>query len=785
MATRIDTAKTLLKDAYAGYRRLPKKARLTVLAATIVPMFAFAAIGSSLLPGPGGKASSASADAVAQPASSGEGTRLRGTADVLSHDLDDLLQEIADAGPAAPLDASAFDPEYAAKAAALMESLPKGADGHPDWTRVDMEDYSRRVAALGAPPLPREQDASPIEADELDLDDALAVLIERIDAVDPDVLDALRDSDHGDDAAVLLSHSLPLMAGGDGWGAAANLLVAHEQADDDATPLVNLAAIANGQNLPAVALALLAAAEERTIGDDDSPVGMREQAALLNNRGHALLLLRRPADAEAPLRQALAMNPELSEAARNLVHALAKLGRDDEARALLPRAVWRLRGQPATPVPVRDVDGGEVPAETPPLPGSPADIARWVESPFVERSGGRAALPMWMALDLSKRGQIAWPEVIYPKGSGDFGDYSLRASARYIAAYEEARALGDAQAAPVQDLVVRRMTLGETIQQLIEVKATTQFGLEPIDNEMHKLEAWKESLILASPQQTRFQALDVARAEYQMARASHDIGRRAAEQSRCPAKSTYEACCAITRRAIDDAIASMTPVAREYEDRMRVFFRDAYGLSTAIASNLPAGGWHQVARLGIEQQVQLIHARAQQEIAFAFTHAAPLGGCYGDLPDAPGEAPEVSVDVPTCSEASQWASGKWAFSDNFSAELTCGKLKFVAEVNVIGTKKVKLGPLHDLGLDLGMHAEIEFTMEGTVTVFAGPKGGVSGKIGQYGGDFGVKDGIYAVIDRNGVKDVGMRVVIGGGVAAGQAGGTHDVESMDFSFVSAL
>ena len=94
-------------------------------------------------------------------------------------------------------------------------------------------------------------------------------------------------------------------------------------------------------------------------------------------------------------------------------------------------------------------------------------------------------------------------------------------------------------------------------------------------------------------------------------------------------------------------------------------------------------------------------------------------------------------------------------------------------------------PLHDLGLDLGMHAEIEFTMEGTVTVFAGPKGGVSGKIGQYGGDFGVKDGIYAVIDRNGVKDVGMRVVIGGGVAAGQAGGTHDVESMDFSFVSAL
>jgi hypothetical protein len=31
----------------------------------------------------------------------------------------------------------------------------------------------------------------------------------------------------------------------------------------------------------------------------------------------------------------------------------------------------------------------------------------------------------------------------------------------------------------------------------------------------------------------------------------------------------------------------------------------------------------------------------------------------------------------------------------------------------------------------------------------------------------------------------MRVVVGGGVAAGPLGGTHDVDTMDFSFVSAL
>ena len=86
---------------------------------------------------------------------------------------------------------------------------------------------------------------------------------------------------------------------------------------------------------------------------------------------------------------------------------------------------------------------------------------------------------------------------------------------------------------------------------------------------------------------------------------------------------------------------------------------------------------------------------------------------------------------------------------------------------------------------LGMHAEVELSMDGTVTIFAGPKGGVSGKIGGAGGDFGVKDGIYAVIGREGVKDVGFRVVVGGGVSAGQGGGTHDVDVMDFSLVSAI
>jgi hypothetical protein len=328
--------------------------------------------------------------------------------------------------------------------------------------------------------------------------------------------------------------------------------------------------------------------------------------------------------------------------------------------------------------------------------------------------------------------------------------------------------------------------MGDTIQQIIHTKISPLWGIEPIDTEMHQLNGAKESLILSGSQPTRFQALDVAQAEWQMEQAADRFYERYQRDSQCPAGTKYEQCCAIHRSAINRNIEDMKPFVRDYEEQMRVFFRDAYGLSTAIARNLPAGMWHDMSRLEIEQEVQNFHGHTQREIAFAYAHAAPTGsGCYGPVSKQVAQAADIEVDAPACSAASQWASGKWAFSDDFSMEVTCGKLKFVAETTVIGTRKLSRGPLKDVGFELGMHAEIEFDMQGTVTVFAGPKGAVKGKVGGVGGDFGVKDGLYAVIGRDGVQDVGFRVVIGGGLDGGSAGGTHDVDTMDFSFASAI
>src|SRR4029453_9601228 len=60
-------------------------------------------------------------------------------------------------------------------------------------------------------------------------------------------------------------------------------------------------------------------------------MGISGQAMLLNNEGHAMLGLRRWADAERVLRQAMVLSPELSEAKVNLAIALLCQHEDEDA----------------------------------------------------------------------------------------------------------------------------------------------------------------------------------------------------------------------------------------------------------------------------------------------------------------------------------------------------------------------------------------------------------------------------------------------------------------------
>lgn len=98
------------------------------------------------------------------------------------------------------------------------------------------------------------------------------------------LLEEVRDSRNGQNgdnpnANALMADAMALLSVGETWGAVANLLVAwelaHDNDEDEASPLLSLAGLANSQGLPHVALALLEAADKAKVDAkviaDDTP----------------------------------------------------------------------------------------------------------------------------------------------------------------------------------------------------------------------------------------------------------------------------------------------------------------------------------------------------------------------------------------------------------------------------------------------------------------------------------------------------------------------------------
>ncbi|MFD1732265.1 tetratricopeptide repeat protein [Deinococcus malanensis] len=110
--------------------------------------------------------------------------------------------------------------------------------------------------------------------------------------------------------------------------ALAALLEAHAQAPKAAAHLVNAAGVASLLGLPCEALTFLDAAQKLPPGDGGMFV---PEAVRLNNRGHALIALKRAQEAEPLLRKALTLDPLLAEARRNLAFSLKAQGKEEEA----------------------------------------------------------------------------------------------------------------------------------------------------------------------------------------------------------------------------------------------------------------------------------------------------------------------------------------------------------------------------------------------------------------------------------------------------------------------
>jgi tetratricopeptide (TPR) repeat protein len=153
-------------------------------------------------------------------------------------------------------------------------------------------------------------------------------------------LQALEASDEAKDADSAELAAVAAMASGKVHAALALELRAQQLEPKNATHLVNLSGLANHYGLWQESLALADAAGALGVQKEGALI-VSQQAALLNNRAHALLHLDRAAEAEVLLRQALTLSPLLAEARTNLAMALGKQNKCKEAMRFLRAGHWR------------------------------------------------------------------------------------------------------------------------------------------------------------------------------------------------------------------------------------------------------------------------------------------------------------------------------------------------------------------------------------------------------------------------------------------------------------
>jgi tetratricopeptide (TPR) repeat protein len=171
-------------------------------------------------------------------------------------------------------------------------------------------------------------------------------------AAGPTALAKLASTQVGKSAAQAETVATAMIAKANPGGALAALLIAHKVDPKEARHLENAAVVATSLGYPQEALALLSGAAG--LSESGSPeMGIDRTARMLNNQGYALIRLGRWSEAIPLLKTAIAREPLLNEAQRNLAVALLCIGNAAAAgeakRAGARRNHFEDIGDPAKP----------------------------------------------------------------------------------------------------------------------------------------------------------------------------------------------------------------------------------------------------------------------------------------------------------------------------------------------------------------------------------------------------------------------------------------------------
>lgn len=557
----------------------------------------------------------------------------------------------------------------------------------------------------------------------------------------------LRSSPTARTVPTLQGAAMAAVVAGKPAAALAAWLAAYDKEPRNLSVLVNLAGLLARMGMPTEALALLDAADALGAAVP-APAGLKGPAIALNTRGYALLLLRRWKEADALLRKAVALDPQLSEAALNLAYVVNQEGDKEEARRWFVMGVWRVRPQTIT-------SGGA---------GSASGDAS--SNPFA--GPGTNSLPsLGEMFDLSYGVPGRLPIFRHPTDLAQMESFE-----KMIKKYRElVRARNDKRD---QRLAEISALLKQRPRSLSEKRSAAI--LRAIDF------AFAQPDVLALKRQEIDAGGEWLRKGNEILQSVKD--QREAIQNRFLAQwkgkwakgPAYDASVLARAREIvavgNEAITRLTPAWNHLEElvRKRLALRHRY--MSAVVAQLGDPLWHERGTLLVLKDME----RDFDSFLLMPIHTPYWQGtylCTGFLEkkqpiDDDGEF--TDDDGPSCNGA---ATIGVALGNTVSVSANCKSIGIE-----IGTEGW-----------IGAFASVEYEFEGKVTVFAGPKAelGIEG----LGTKVGMKDGLYITVDRKGVQDMGARIAfetsttIAPGVSVATPLDSMDISIMNISLVPSV
>lgn len=531
--------------------------------------------------------------------------------------------------------------------------------------------------------------------------------------------------------------------------ALAALLRARELEPKNPVHLFNLAGLTTRVGLPRHTLALLDAADK--LGAPKSGYAVTARAAALTNRGHALIQLKRFAEAETVLREAATLAPALSEARVNLAHALYQQNdpaKKQQAMQTMRFARWR-KATPSWPTKSAPGAGPAVPTR----PTAPADEDDDVsDAQFEAERKGRP--PASALFDLARRKSGGLPTIKIPRTIAD--GYAM---------YPKVRKLQSEVGARMDGIVQRMNELDRLMRQRERSGAMSPAGVRRARDvfwyiAFTQTEAPFRSLWREVVQAGREPGLGLSGGQHDNPWGDKELDEKYQRiQAAHMRRKDY---CDAMWAATEPFQATWQGPIRRMESAINRYYHVTYPHMTALAANLGDPIHHEYAMLMIEQKGLALMSYLLgplHTVCFFNTHCVEDWGLHGPA----GQAEEPKA-------------GEFTVADMCGALSQAGyKAVLDLEVVELSINCEKVGAELSAGEWVKLFAEAEATFDGEVTIFMG--GAVEGEIPFIGVvETGSKAGGFITIDFDkGIVDAGVKSTESIKVGVGPVGVEREVE----------